>query len=490
MLEPLVPPQDAQPNHLERMRRRWFVSLRDIAWPRSFRELPAHAFDPVTASVLFQVAFLVSAALGIVRQMLFNAQFGAGPDASAYVAAFRLPETLLNLIGGGALGGAMIPVLLRTAREDGAEAERHLVNLVLTVMGVVMLAAAAVAIVFAGPFVRHVLAPGFDMPTSERTITLTRLMLLEPPLIILTTVAMAVLSTRNQFFLTALSVALHNVILISGILIARVVPGVGIYGPTVGLVLDGVLQAAILLPGLRMNGFRFRPAWDLANRRLRQVVGLLVPSGLSAITNYSGTIIDTAAASLTYQAAALPALSNAFLLIGLPIRLLGQAIGQSIFPRVAAHAAMHEWRGMRVLLVKAFAVAIGLALPATVAFVVLGRWMVRVLFERGAFDANAAALTASVLAVYALGLPFYIGTELITRGHAALYDTRTPLLTNILQVVGRIGIITWLLGPLGVLAIPLAFAMTSAAETVVLGVVLWARLRRRTTDDRPPTTEE
>lgn len=134
---------------------------------------------------------------------------------------------------------------------------------------------------------------------------------------------------------------------------------------------------------------------------------------------------------------------------------------------------------MRTLLLRSLAVAVGLALPAMAAMLVLGRWIVWLLFERGAFSAADGDLTYAALAAYALGLPFYIATELLARGHAALYDTRTPLLTNLLQVVGRVALIWLLLAPLGAVAIPLAFAATSAGEALVLGVVLWRRMRKQ-----------
>lgn len=488
------------------LRLKQFGALRRVR----LRDLPMHQFDPVAASVLFQLAFLVSAVLGIVRQMLFNSQFGTGADANAYVAAFRLPETLLNLIGGGALSGALVPVLLHTRREDGDEAERRLAEATLVAIGVVTIGAVAVGMIFAGPFVRGVLAPGFDGPTSALAIALTRLMLLQPLLLLLSTVAVAVLVSRSQFFLPALSVALHNIVLIGSLLVARAVPSSGIFAPVVGLLFDSVLQAVILLPGLRANGFRLLPnmlttktrrhevvtrisrlrvfvVHVATTQRLREVVRLMVPSGLSAIVNYSGTIVDTAAASFAREPGALPAIGSALLLIGLPTRLLGQAVGAGVFPRLAAHASAHEWPAMRRLLLQALAIACGLAVPAALGLIVLGRWIVGLLFERGAFGTEAADLTYLALVAYALGLPFYIGTDLCTRALTALYDTRTPLLTNLLQVAGRIGMIVVLLGPLGAVAIPLAFAATSAFETCILGAVVWWKLNKETKDERPTT---
>src|SRR5436309_11734403 len=88
-------------------------------------------FSIAEATFILMASFFFSAMLGAVRQILFNAQFGAGAQASAYYAAFRLPDTLFSLIAGGALSSAMIPVLLSTTSEDGEQAGRRLTNLVL-----------------------------------------------------------------------------------------------------------------------------------------------------------------------------------------------------------------------------------------------------------------------------------------------------------------------------------------------------------------------
>ncbi len=454
------------------------AGLNDIRYLRP-RDLPLHSFEPASATVLFMVAVLISAATGVVRQVLFNAQFGTGPEASAYVAAFRLPETLINLIGGGALSAAMLPVLLRTAHEDGPEAERVLANRVLTAMIVVLVPSVIISMALTPQFVREVLAPGFDAPTQDLTVTLARLMLLEPPLIIVSAVATAVLNSRNQFFLTALSIALHNITLLGGIFAAAVVPGIGVFGPTIGLILDGLLQLLLLWPGFRANGFRFRPIWHFRDRRLFEVVTLLVPYSLSVLVNYTGSIIDTSAASIAREAGSLPAIYNANLLIGLPLRLLGMAVSQSVFPRLAAHAAAKDWHRMRKLMWRGAAVGIGLAVPAAVAMAVFGRPMIQLLFERGRFDALSGDLTYAVLVAYVIGLPAYIGTEILTRGFVALYDTRTPLLTNVLQVLGRLAFLALLLEPLGAIAIPLAFAVTSIRETLILAGILWFKLQKK-----------
>jgi putative peptidoglycan lipid II flippase len=235
--------------------------LRNVVIPRLPRlrlaGLLTREFSIAEATFILMASFFVSALLGAIRQVLFNATFGAGAEASAYYAAFRLPDTLFSLIAGGALSSAMIPVLLRTNQEDGADAGWRLTSLVLTALLIVFTVVVLVGEIFTPAFVSYLLAPGFDPPTNQLTVALTRVMLAQPLILAIGSVATAVLNSRNQFLLTALSVASHNVALITGILAARIFPGLGIYGPTLGVVGGAVLQVAILLPGLSGRAARF-----------------------------------------------------------------------------------------------------------------------------------------------------------------------------------------------------------------------------------------
>ncbi len=428
---------------------------------------------------IFMLGFFISAVLGVVRQMLFNAQFGVTLEASAYYVAARLPDTIGALIAGGSLTNALIPVLLNVIRSEGEPGGQRLINLVLTTLLTGTTLAVLLAIIAAPWLVSTILAPGLDAATSQLTATLTRILLLELLLGAVSSVAAAVLVSRNQFLLPALALALRNISLIAGILATMRFPTLGIYGPTIGAFGDGVLTFAILAPGLSQGGFRYRPIWAFGDRNLRQVVRLLIPNGLSAGVNYAGSLVDTAFASLINQGSTIPMLSNAFLLIGLPIRLLGMAIGQAVFPRLSAHAAAGAWRQMRRTLFWSLGVAMGAGVVTTVGLLLFGRLTIRLLFEHGAFDAAAGTLTYTLLVAYALALPAYIGTEILSRSLYALYDTLTPLLTNCLQLAGRVLLIVLLLDSVGVLIIPIAFAVTSSVEMVLLGIVLLHRLQRR-----------
>jgi putative peptidoglycan lipid II flippase len=443
----------------------------------SLKNLLTREYSVGEASFILMASFFLSAALGAVRQVLFNAQFGVSQDANAYYAAFRLPDTLFSLIAGGALSSAMIPVLLNARQKDGEASGWRLISIVLTALLSVFALLIIAVEIFTPALVTRLLAPGFDTETSELTVTLTRIMLIQPMILLLGSVATAVLNSRNQFLLTGLSVVSHNVSLIASILILKLFPNLGIFGPTVGVIGGALLQVLILSPGLRGEGYRAGLMFDLADQRLREVVRLLIPNGLSVSVNYAGFIVDTSFATRAADPAGLAAIYNAFLLVGLPIALLGQAIGQATFPRLAAQAEAENWTEMRRVLMRSLGASVALALPAVGALLLLGRPTIRILFERGEFTSAAGDLTFSVLVAYAIGLPAYVATEVITRGLISLRDTRTPLFTNSGQLIARILLITVLLPGMGVVAIPAAFAISSTLETLILATVLFLKLR-------------
>lgn len=140
---------------------------------------------------------------------------------------------------------------------------------------------------------------------------------------------------------------------------------------------------------------------------------------------------------------------------------------------------------MRSTFAATLAIGVILAMAATLTLAVAGRTLVRLLFERGRFDATAGDLTTLLFVVYVAGLPVYVATEVLTRGLIALHDTQTPLVTNCAQLAGRGALIWWWIEPWGVAAIPAAFAITSALETMALGTVLAWRMRQQPAA-RPP----
>ena len=433
-------------------------------------------------------AYIASNALGVVRQTILNALFGTGPQANAFYAAAQLPNTLFNLIAGGALTYAFIPVFISYERDNGQTEAWRLASLVFNVLLVVLIALVLLGEWLAPLFVNHFLVPGYTSSEQALVTTLTRIMLVQPLILGLGTIATAILSSKRQFLLPALSIAIYNFGLIGGLLFSLAIPGVGIYGPTCGILAAAVCQVLVQVPGLRKEGLRYSFLWDLKNKGLHEVVRLLVPNALGVGVSSVGAIVSTAYASYLPDKASLGALHNAQMLFALPVALFAQAVGQAAIPRMSQLAASAHYVHLRLLLWRVIGVSALLSVPGAIALYVLGKPAIYLLFQRGAFTNHSTNLTALALLGYAVGLPGSAAGELLVRAFYSLKDAYTPLLIDFLVLAARFGLILLFLdlmaGPSIILAIPLATSVIATAQALLLSVLLILRLQRGVNIDK------
>ncbi|HEY6542108.1 MAG TPA: murein biosynthesis integral membrane protein MurJ [Ktedonobacteraceae bacterium] len=452
------------------------------------RAITERRFSIAEAAALLMAAYIASHGLGVIRQSIFNAIFGAGPAANAYYAAFRLPDFLFNLIAGGALTNALIPVFVSYDKDNGQRAAWRLVSLVFNVM-----LAALVIVLLAGEFlapafVNHLLVPGYPAAEQALTTNLTRIMLVQPLVLALGTIATAILSSKRQFLLPALSIAVYNFGLIGGLLVTLAVPSVGIYGPTVGVLVAAMCQVAVQVPGLVKQGLRYSFIWDIRDAGLRQVMRMLAPNAVIVIFGSTAFIVDTAFASYLPDPASLAAQHNAYMIFYLPVALLAQAIAQAALPQLTMLATRGQYIRLRRMTLKIVAVALLLGIPTTLCLFVLGRPVIHIIFQHGAFKQHATDLTVLALIGYSVGLPTVIASELMVRVFFAMKDALTPLFTNALNLASHIGLIYLFLavftGPSAVIGIPLAASGSASFEALVLCLLLYLRLRKKIVAER------
>lgn len=464
---------------------RFYFSLENL---RPGRDFSLRRFSIAEAAFLLMMGILASRGLGVIRQVTFNAVFGTGVQASAYYAAFRLPDILFNLVAGGTLIHAFVPIFVSYDKERGEREIWRLTSLVFNVMFATLAALLLIAEFVAPTFVNRFLVPGFSPSEQALTTTLTRIMLFQPLILGLSTVMSGVLSSRRQFALPALALAVYNIGLIGGLICTLIFPGVGIYGPTFGVLAAAGCHLIVQVPGFVKQKVRYFFVWDLKDPGLHAVLRLLVPSLLAVAVTSIGAVIDIAFTSFFRDKASIAALNNAELLFALPVALLGQVVAQAALPRLSLLALEHHYVHLRKVVVKVVGVAVLLSIPAAILLAVLGKPVIHLLFQHGAFTRRSSNLVYIALLGYALILPGRVANELLNRSFYALKDARTPLFTDIIALGARIGLIILLVrllhGKYLLLSIPLAVGGAAALEAVLLGFLLLARLRTKVKMDR------
>ena len=438
-------------------------------------------FSMTEATLLFSLAYMASKVLGVIRQLLFNYMFGTGPQATAYIAAFNLPDTIFGLIAGGALTSALIPVFISYEQREGEQETWRLVSLVFNILLVILTVCILLVECFAPQIVNHLLVPG--LPPAERalTTTLTRIMLLHSLILGLGTVMNAVLNSRRQFLLPALSIAIYDFGLIGGLLLARAIPSLGIYGPTIGLVVSGVCQVGIQIPALLKQGVKYSFIWNLKHPGLRDIMKLLGPGilalGISAVTS----TLDTTFASYLPDKASIAALQDAILFYSVPLVFLAQAVSQALLPPITLQCAQKHYLRMSLTIVKVVGGAVLLSIPAALGLYVFGKPAIRILLQHGAFTAHSTALTYMALTGYVIGLPGLAAVGLLALCFYAMKDAKTPLFVSLVIAALHVGFLILLVrivtGPHAILAIPLTTAIIVTIQAMIMALLLFWRLR-------------
>jgi len=424
------------------------------------------------AAGILVVAFVGSRALGLVREMVISRRFGTSWQLDAYLAAFRAPDFVFQLVAGGALASALIPTFSSyLARGEEGEVWR-LASGVFNIVGILLTLCAGAAALFARPLLSWVIAPGFDSNAQELSARLMRLMFLSSIIFGWSAIAMAMLNSYQHFLLPALAPIAYNLSIIAGALFLA--PAMGIYSLAVGVVVGAALHLAIQMPGLVRKGLKFIPSLELAHPGVREVGRLMLPRAFGIAVTQLNFLVNTILASSLAEGS-LAALNYAWMLMMLPQGLFAMTMATAAFPTLAELAARGEQAALRSTFSTTLRVVLYLTLPAGVGLFILRKPLIRSLLERGEFSSASTEATAWALQFYALGLVAYAVVEIAARAFYALHDTKTPVLIGAAAMGVNVALSLAFIGSLAHGGLALANVLATCLEA---GTMLFALSRR------------
>lgn len=431
---------------------------------------------PLLNSLIVMGGYLLSRVTGVVRDMVIAYQFGTSADLGAYYAAFRITDLLYMVIIGGALGSSFIPVFIQVWEHAGHERAWHLASAVVT-WALTLLAAASAVLWLLTPLLIPWLygGAGFDSQQLTLTADITRLFLLSPLLLGLGGLAMAALNARDRFTLPALAPATYNLGIIAGGLLA---PMWGIWGLAWGVIGGAAIYLLVQVPGLWRLGLRLHLtfAWGLSELSLilRQMLPRVIGQSAAQVS-----LLVTAAltARLALGDEKLTGLNYAYQIMLLPYGIFSLSLSTVAFPRLARLFAEGQRDELIASVRRTLGTILFFTLPSTVALMLLAIPLVRILFQRGAFDATSLLYTTLPLLAYATALPSFAASEILIRTFYAMQQTRIPVLIGVLQVSVNLALGTLFLhlgGGIGWLA--LAFSLANTLEALLLFGMLGRQL--------------
>lgn len=434
----------------------------------TFNEIINHTSRSITtAAVVLGGASLLSRILGLVRDRLLTNQFGAGSLLDSYYAAFRIPDFLFNLLVLGVLSAAFIPLFSDFFAKDEKRAWEFL-NRTLSTLGTVFLGL-SVACAIAAPLLMVVIAPGFEGEKLEQTITFTRIMLLSPVLMGLSSLVGGALQSLKKFLIFALAPIMYNTGIIIGITI--LVPLFGTVGLALGVVLGAFLHLMVQFPALFASGFRPTWNWSPEHKDITTMLRLMGPRILALAASQINLVIVTIIAS-TLGDGAIATFNLANNIQYVPIGLVAVSFAVAAFPVMTQYVVEENPDGLSRTIGSTVRTIFVFIVPITILLITLRAQWVRIILGSGAFDWEATIKTADTLGYFALGLVGQSLVHLFARAFYALKNTKIPAVCGAVSVLVGAILAYALHDSLGVSGLALAIAIQETLNALLLWILL------------------
>jgi putative peptidoglycan lipid II flippase len=451
------------------------------------------------ATLILTFAFVASRFLGLIRTSMFAFVFGTSGISDAYLQAFLIPDLIFNVVAGGALSSAFIPVFTKYMVGEGKDEKTawHIASSALNLALAIMIVLALIIIVLA-PWLVPLYNPGIKDPAKLALIaSLTRIMLLQSVALGAGVIVTAVLNAQQDFRLPAIGTVFYNVGLIAGLL-----PGMymaftnqrndifEVYCATWGVVIGALLQVGIQLPGLLKVGMHYSfKAFDWRHPGVIQIGRQMIPRIVNSSMLYVSTFIDRGLIQLLVVVVGVVGIDGlitqyyqSLQLVLLPIGIFGMAISTAAFPTLAENVAKGRLDRVRNMVLETLRSILFMSIPSSIGLIVLGLPIIQVLLQHGRFSLTMAQSTAVPLAFFALGLAGHSAVEILTRSFYALRDSTTPVAVSVGQFVFKIALSLLLINAAiwgaqwGLGALAFATSLAALLEAVILFWLLAQRI--------------
>ncbi len=425
-------------------------------------------------SSLFVILFLgLGKITGLIRVRLVSTAFGTGPEYDAFTAANQLPEVFFIVIAGGSLAAAFIPVYSAYLTSDSrAKSSAQLANSILTLVMMLLGSVSAVGALLAPWLTRVILVPSFSPEMQQLTASIMRIILIQTTIFGVSGVLSSILNAHQHFALPALAPIALDIGYIAGLYLLS--PRLGIHGLAWGTVIGGVLHIIIQLPALISNKIRIRLSFRYGHSGIAEVARLMGPRivTLGAI-QVADLIVIRLSSSLPIGSTS--GYFYAYALMQLPETLFGTAIALVLFPTMAELFNAGDIEGLKRSIFNALKIIWTLTIPAAAGLVLLGKPLIGIMLQGGAFNAQSARLVYSVLVVFSIRVVSESTLEIVARLFYAQHNTRTPMFTYLGWLFVNVALAYVLVNRFGIVGL----AAASTVAFTLLAAALYL-LNRRT----------
>ena len=415
----------------------------------------------------------------MVREMVYTSFMGTTATADAFTLAFKIPNLFRRLLGEGALTAAFIPIFKNKEKTTGVAEMWRSANAVISgllVAGSALCAAAMIGITIALPLLQ-----GRIEPSTDLMLQLLRIMFPYLLLVCMAAIFIGILNARGHFFIPALGAVALNLVMIA--VVWLLVPRFGkdlphqVFALAWGVLIAGAVQMAFQLPTLIKEGFK--PQWisPWNEPTVRDVVRKMIP-GTIGVASFQINVLVTDVLAMWTGDGLVAAFGSAVRLMELPQGVFGISLATYLLPTLSGLAAEKKFPEFRKTVAEGVNHLVFVNVLATVFLVLLAEPIVRLLFERGRFDAISTSMASSALAALGPGLIAFSMVNILARAFYALGDMRTPMRISIFCLVVNLALTAALIIPFRQVGMGLANSASALLNVLLLAFALKKKLGR------------
>ncbi|KPI54602.1 integral membrane protein MviN [Clostridioides difficile] len=414
------------------------------------------------ATFYLMIVTIISKILGMGRELVLSSIYGTGLYTESYLTAMNIPNIIFAAIG-TAIVTTFIPMYQDINSKKGEKEALKFLNNVLNIIVGICIIVAILGVIFSKQLV-SIFAIGFEGERFLLTVKFTRVLIVGIIFIGITSVMSAFLQIKENFIVVGFGSIPYNIVIIISIILSTVL---GPYILPVGAVVAMIVQLFFYLFFVNKTNYKYLFYLDFKDESLIKLLALLSPVFIGVAVNQVNSLVDTTLAS-TLIKGSIPALTYADRLNGFVTGTFTASIVSVMYPMLSKLNAENNQKKFTSSVKSSVNMIIISMIPISVASIVFAKSVVRIIFERGAFDSRATQMTATALVFYAVGMTAFGLRDILGKVFYSLQDTKTPMVNGIISVGVNIVLDLVLIKPMAHGGLALATSSSSIACILLL----------------------
>ncbi|WP_064581144.1 murein biosynthesis integral membrane protein MurJ [Streptobacillus moniliformis] len=382
------------------------------------------------SSLIVMLINMLSRILGLIREIVIAAFFGATGHTDAYFASSRIANFFTTLLGEGSLGTAFIPIYNEIKEENNLERANsfvfNLTNLIVSFSFTISLFTA----LFSDFTLKYILKFK-DAELIATASILLKIMSFYLVFISVSGLISSLLNNYGKFYISTLVGVVFNLTIIIGALLTK--NSLGIYGLGISFLLSGLFQVLIQLPSFLKILKTYKFTFDYKDKYVKKFFLLMIPTLVGIFGYQINELVDTAFAG-SLKLGTISAINYASRLYLLPIGVFAISLSVVIFPDLSKSVLKKNNELFKTTIERGMNLLAILIIPSSLGLIYYSREIITLLFNRGKFTLESVELTSEILEIYAIGLIFFSTIHLLTRAHYANKDRKLPVISSLIAI--------------------------------------------------------